>query len=407
MTQPIRVAHVTTIDQTLRVLLLPQLRRLRDEGFEVTGISAPGPWVRDLEAEGIRHIPWASVTRSWDPRADLRAFLELARILRRERFDLVHLHNPKPGVMGRIAGALARVPCVVNTVHGLYAAPGDPLLRRLPVLTVEWLAARFSDLELYQSEEDLSWARRTGVAPRGRSALLGNGTDLSRFDPSLVSGARLAELRSELGLADGTPVVGTVGRLVAEKGYRDLFAAARRVRALVPEVRLLVIGDRDPEKADAVGEDEMAGAGEHVVFTGWREDVRDLLALMDVFVLASRREGVPRSAIEAAAMARALVLTDIRGCREVARDGVEGILVRPGDPEGLAAALVRLLRDAALRARLGAAARRRAVAHFDEGRVMDTVVQRYRDLLAEKGLAFPRPRSAGAPTDLGDGGGSR
>ena len=99
-----KVAHVTTVDLTLRFLILQQLRRLREEGFEVVGISAPGPWVGELEAEGIRHIPWTNATRAWDPASDARAFAELVGIFRRERFDLVHTHNPKPGVIGRIGG---------------------------------------------------------------------------------------------------------------------------------------------------------------------------------------------------------------------------------------------------------------------------------------------------------------
>ena len=138
----LKVAHLTTVDLTLRFLLLGQLRRLRDEGFEVTGISAPGPWTAELEAEGIRHLPWPHATRSWDPRADARAFAELLAILRRERFDVLHTHNPKPGVLGRLAGRLTGVPVVVNTVHGLYATPDDRLAKRALVLGMERLAAR-------------------------------------------------------------------------------------------------------------------------------------------------------------------------------------------------------------------------------------------------------------------------
>lgn len=382
----VRVAHVTTVDLTQRFLLLAQLRRLRDEGFDVTAISAPGPWVPDLEAEGIRHIPWPHATRSWDPRADARALAELIDIFRREQFDIVHTHNPKPGILGRLAGRLTRVPCVVNTVHGLYATPEDPLKKRAPVLALEWLAARFSDLELYQSEEDLAWARRVRLAPRARSVLLGNGCDLSRFHPDAVPAERRTALRHELGLSSEELVVGTVGRLVAEKGYREFFSAARRVRAAVPEVRFLAVGSPNLEKADSISEEETSAAQADVIFTGWREDVRDLLSIMDVFVLPSWREGVPRSAIEAAAMGRPLVLTSIRGCREVARDGVEAVLIPPRDEQRLVAEITRLLRDPGLRDRLGAAARARVEDRFDERNVADAVVDGYRQLLSRRGI---------------------
>jgi len=368
----------------LRFLLLPQLMRLRDEGFEVTAISAPGPWRGEIEANGIRHVAWPHATRSWHPSADAAAFWELFRTFRRERFDIVHTHNPKPGILGRIAARWAGVPCVVHTTHGLYATKEDRLGRKAPVLAAEWLAARFSDLELYQSEEDLAWARRIGLVDPRRSVLLGNGVDPSRFDPSLLPAHRTRRLRSELGIPEGAVVVGTVARLVREKGYRELFTAAALLRRRFPDVRFLAVGPDDPEKADRIGEDEIREASRDVIFAGHRVDIPDLLAVMDVFVLPSWREGVPRSAIEAAAAGRALVLTDIRGCREVARDGIEGLLVPPRDPARLAAAIARLVVDPELRQRLGRAARARALERFDERRVIEVVLEEYRRLLARR-----------------------
>jgi glycosyltransferase involved in cell wall biosynthesis len=386
---------VATVDSTLRFLLLPQLHRLRGEGYEVVAVSAPGEWVPSLEATGIRHVPWTRVTRSWNLVADVRAFAELIGILRRERFDVVHTHTPKPGIMGRLAARLTGIPCVMNTVHGLYATPDDPLAKRMAVLGVEGVAARLSDLELYQSEEDLSWARRRGVVPDGRGVLLGNGADLEHFDPSAATPERVAALRRELGLERAVIVVGTVGRLVEEKGYRELFAAADRVCEERPDVRFLVVGEIDEHKADAIRREEIEAAGKHVTFSGWRQDVRDLLAAMDVFVLPSWREGLPRSAIEAAAMGKPMVLTDVRGRREVVRDGVEGILVPPRDPAALAEAIATLVESPELRSEYGAAARARAVARFDERMVEERILGAYEEVLAGKGLRTPTTEGVG------------
>lgn len=376
----VRVAHVATVDSTLRFLLLGQLSRLRDEGFDVTGISAWGPWVGDLERAGVRFIEWPHVTRAWAPRADARAFAELLRILRRERFDIVHTHTPKPGVLGRIAARMAGAPVVVNTVHGFYATKSDRFLRRLAVLGVEGVAARFSHLELFQSEEDLDWSRRRRVARR-HAVLLGNGTDLAHFDPEAVSAARLGALRDELGIPRDALVVGTVARLVAEKGYRELFAAARIVRREIPGVRFLVVGADEGEAMSRLSDEEIDRARADVTFAGWRLEIPELIALCDIFTLPSWREGLPRSAIEAAAMGKPLVLTDIRGCREVVRDGIEGLLVPPRDAARLADALLRLLRDGPARERMGRAALARARDRFDERAVADRVVEQYRRLL--------------------------
>jgi glycosyltransferase involved in cell wall biosynthesis/ribosomal protein S18 acetylase RimI-like enzyme len=387
----VRVAHVATVDLTVRFLLLPQLRRLRDEGYEVSAISAPGSWVSDLEAEGIRHIPWPSATRSWSLRRDVRAFRELLGILRAGRFDLVHVHTPKAGVLGRVAARIARVPVVVNTVHGYYAMPNDPARRRLPVVAIEAVASWFSDLELFQSEEDMAWARRSHIAPPRKAVLLGNGCDVDRFDPHAVSrrGARRA-----LGLDDQVLVVGTVGRLVEEKGCRELVAAMAGVRRSVPEAVLLFAGQPDEARASGISADDLEAAGAR--FAGWHSDVEVPLAAMDVFALPSWREGVPRSAIEAAAMGLPLVLTDIRGCREIVRDEIEGFLVPVREPRMLAAALERLLTNEPLRRKLGDGARTRAVARFDERRVCNTLVAGYRLLLARKGIPAPAwPRADG------------
>ena len=384
MKPSIRLAHVTTVDGTLRFILLGQMRRLREEGFDVTAISARGPYAPDLEAEGITHIHWPHATRAWDPISDARAFVELLSILRRGRFDIVHSHTPKPNIMGRIAGRLAGVPCVVNSVHGFYAMPEDHPFKRIPVLTLERIAARFSDLELYDSAEDLDWARRTNLVKVSKSRFLGNGVDLKRFDPSTVPPHRLKALRSQLGIPKGSLVVGAVGRLVAEKGYRELFAAARGVRRARPETRFVVLGSPDGEKADAISDSELAEAEKNVIFTGWVDDVRDLLALMDVFILPSWREGQPVSAIEAAAMAKPMILTDIRGCREIVSDGVNGLLVPARNAGALEATVNRLLGDASLRSRLGQAARERAVKDFDEVKIVAGLISEYRKLLASR-----------------------
>src|SRR4051794_10637276 len=172
------VAHLTTVDMSLRFLLLAQLRAVRDGGGTAIGISAPGPWVGELEAEGIRHIPLHASTRAADPVRDLGAARELWHTLREERIDVLHTHNPKPGIYGRVVGRAARVPIVVNTVHGLYATEDDPTARRAAVYALEAVAARCSDAELIQSPEDLELMERLHLTRRAR--LLGNGVDLTR-----------------------------------------------------------------------------------------------------------------------------------------------------------------------------------------------------------------------------------
>lgn len=376
----IKVAHVTTIDATLRFLLLRQLQAIQREGYAVAAVSSPGPWTKELEREGIVHHAVTSLSRGRDPLADLKALAELTRLFRRERFTIVHTHMPKTGVLGRLAAGLAGVPIVVNTIHGPYGIDADRGLRRWFFLTLERVAAAASDFELCQSREIFDLFTRVRIFHPARSAHLGNGIDLTYFDPAAVRPADVARLRRELRIPEGAPVVGTVGRLTWDKGYGEVIAAVARVHAAHPDAVVIAAGQ--PEERDALPPGVIRQAeAQGMRFLGFRFDIREIYALMDVFVLASYHEGFPRAAMEAAAMGKALVLTDIRGCREVVTPGRNGLLVPVRKVEPLAEAILRLVQDRELRRRFGEESRERAVEEFDERRVFERVLGVYRDLL--------------------------
>jgi glycosyltransferase involved in cell wall biosynthesis len=377
-----RVAHVTTVDLSLRYLLLNQLERIRDEGYEVAGISADGPDVAVIEAHGIPHFA-VPMTRRFTPLADLRALWALTRLMRRERFDIVHTHTPKAGLLGQLAARLSGVPVVVNTLHGFYFHDDtDPLPRRF-YIWMERLAARCSDSILSQNEEDIGTAIAERIAPPELLKWLGNGIDVTRFDRRRLSDESLQALREEIGLEADSRVVGFVGRLVEEKGILDLLEAAKSVAATVPEARFLIVGPYDEEKPDALRSDvaERYGIADRCRFLGMRDDMPELYALMDVLVLPSYREGFPRAPMEASAMGVPAVVTDIRGCRETVEPGVNGLLVPVGDVDALARALIELLTDEPRRRRMGEAGRAIAEERFDEQKVFERVLEEYERLL--------------------------
>ena len=378
---PVRVAHITTIDLSLRYLLLNQMLFLESKGYDVTGISAPGPDVPALESAGIRHLAVA-MTRRMTPLADLRALVRLTRLLRRERFDIVHTHNPKPGLIGQIAARLAGVPIVVNTIHGLYFHERSPWMRRTVFSTLERVAALCSDRILSQSREDVQTLLALGVCRAELIRHLGNGIDISRFRPGVVDADVVDRERAALNLGGG-PVVGFVGRLVAEKGLPELLEAAAIVRAQVPSVRFLIVGPADDSKSDALSPAALASAGVADVcrFVGMRNDMPLMFALMDVFALPSHREGVPRSPMEASAMGVPSVVTDVRGCREVVDHERTGLIVPVKDPASLAQAILRVLQHPDEARRFGQAARQLAVEQFDEQRIFETVADEYDHLL--------------------------
>ena len=373
-TAALRIAHLTTVDMSLALLLGTELEVDVEAGHEVFGISAPGPYVERVERLGVRHVPITSLTRSWSPRADLRAARELYAALGRFDLDVLHTHNPKTGVLGRVLGRRARVPVVVNTCHGLWAGPEDRWAKKALVYGSEVAAALFSDAELYQNGTD----RKTlGRWVRGaKTRVVGNGVDLGRFRPDPGAGRRL---RAELGIADDAVVVGGVGRLVAEKGIAEFAAAAAHLEG---KAVFVWVGMADPDKADAFD----TSAVSQVRWLGERSDMAAVYAMLDVFVLASYREGFSRSGMEAAACGAAMVLSDIRGCREIGRDERELLLVPPGDAGALAAAVERLLLDPGLRRALGSAAAEYAAARFDQRAIARVSLDTYAAVAAHKGL---------------------
>lgn len=384
---PVKVAHITTIDLSLRFLLLNQLRFLREAGYDVTGISAPGEHAAAVEEAGIRHIA-VPMTRRVTPLADLAALVRLYAVLRRERFTIVHVHTPKPALLGQLAARAARVPVIVNTLHGLTFRDDTPRGRRRLLVLLEKLCAAMSDFILSQNPDDIETFVREGVAPRDKLRFLGNGVDITRFDPARVPAGALERLRAEFGIRPGDRVVGFIGRLVVEKGILELVEAMAEVARDVPNVRLLVVGPSGGEKSDAIAASDARfdAVRPFAIFTGLRHDVPELLSLMDVFVLPSHREGFPRSAMEAAAMGRPAIVTDITGCRETVRDGENGYLFPRGDAGALAAKIRAVLLDPERARALGEAGRRLAEERFDERIVFRIVTDTYRELLARKGI---------------------
>lgn len=372
---PLRIAHLTTVDMSLALLLGTELEVDVGAGHEVYGISAPGPYVEAVERLGVEHVPIEHLTRSWNVGSDLRAARELHRVLQQLDLDVLHTHNPKTGVLGRVIGRAAHIPVVVNTCHGLWAGPGDRLRKKLLVYGSEAVAAAFSDAELYQNAADRETLRRWVRGSKAR--VVGNGIDLARFRPDPLAGRRL---RAELGIADDTVVVGGVGRLVAEKGIAEFATAAGR---LAGKATFVWVGMADPDKADAVD----PAATPQVRWLGERRDMEAVYSMLDVFVLPSYREGFSRSAMEAAACGTAMVLSDIRGCREIGRHERELLLTPPGDAAALSGAVERLVLDPGLRRRLGAAAAGYATGNFDQRALARISLETYAAVAERKAVA--------------------
>lgn len=385
MTRP-KVVQLAAADYSFRVHLGPLAGALTEAGFDVLCAGPPGPFAGELRAQGLayREVP---LPRSSSPLAQLRALWAVYRLLRAWRPHVLHTHTAAGGLVGRVAGWMARVPVVVHTIHGLHVHPGMPAAAAAFFVGAERLGARLSHAVLVQNEEDRRVAEGWGAVPAGRVLNIGNGIDLSRFDPAAVPAGAVDALRDELALPRGGRVVAYIARPTLDKGAAEVLELSARLAAH-PRVHVVCLLPELPGERGSVRDRFLTAPGlEARRVLGFRDDVPALLALADLLVLPSRYEGLAKSIIEAMAMARPVVAADVRGCRELVEDGVTGFLVPFGDVDALEDRVLRLLGDAPLRAAMGAHARERALLRHDAGGVMRAQVEVIRDLLRERGAA--------------------
>ena len=361
---------------------LPMARAAREAGFDIAVATRVDKHGERIAAEGFRLLPLAWSRRSINPAGALSAVAEIAALYRREAPDIVHHVAMKPVLLGGLAAGLAGVPAVVNALTGLGSAflgtgglksrvagaMARPLLRSV--------LKRPNSVTVLQNEDDRKMLVAAGLLPDERGRIIrGSGVDTRHYQV--------------LPEPPAPPVtVGCVARLLADKGVGPLVEAQQRLRAKGLDVNLILAGTPDPENPTSVtrGELDRWSALPGVELPGHIADVREVWARCHVAVLASRREGLPKSLLEAAACGRAIVATDVPGCREVARAGENALLVPPDDPAALAGALEVLVRDAAMRQRFGAASRRLVESDMASDRVGAKTVELYRSLTE---AAFP------------------
>jgi glycosyltransferase involved in cell wall biosynthesis len=350
--------------------LLPALRAEFDV---VVAAHGDGPVRTAARAAGVRYAPLLHVRRAPHPVEDVRAFLEILRLIRSERPDVLHANSSKAGILGRLAATLARVPVRVFTVHG-WAFRAYSGAAGLLYLWADRLLAPVTEMTICVARSDLDAGVRARTCRRGRATVIPNGVAL---------GVPQARPR------DGGPLrIVSVARLRRPK---DVLTLVRAVALLPPGgARATVVGD-GPQRAEVADEIRRLGV-DGVDLVGERDDVPEMLAASDVFVLPTLSEGLPMSALEAMAAGLPVVAAAVGGVPELVDDGETGLLVPPGRPDALAAALGRLAADRALARRLGAAGRRRAQARFDIETCRRAHLDLYRDLIAARGRGV-----AGAP----------
>jgi glycosyltransferase involved in cell wall biosynthesis len=378
MTRRPRLLFLVTEDWYFCSHRLPLAAAAREAGFDVSVATRVREHGDEIRRAGLEAIPIGLARRSMNPYRELRSLAEIVRIYRSTKPDIVHHVALKPIVYGSIAARLAGVPAVVNALAGLgYVFSSHDrkarLLRPAVVAMFRTLLDRPQSRLIVQNPDDLAFLVTAGVVDARRAALIrGSGVDTRRILPVPEPG--------------GVPLVVLPARMLRDKGVYEFVAAGERLRAEGVAARFALVGDPDPHNPASIPEDTLRrwSDGGAVEWWGWRDDMAAVFGQCHVVCLPSYREGLPKALIDGAASGRAIVTSDVPGCREVVREGENGLLVPPRDGTALAAALRRLLEDAGLRRAMGERGRARAVAEFSLDRVIQETLGLYRGLLTER-----------------------
>ncbi len=355
--------------------------------FQTSVVSGPqtgseGSLIEEVRARGVPLSILPELVREVNPRNDLRALWKLSKMMRQEGCTIVHTHSSKAGILGRLAARLAGVPIIVHTIHGWsfhdYMAPKV----RLTYIFLERLAASLSDTMIVVAQQDIAKGVKHGIGRPDQYRLIRSAIPLEEFDPMKYD--RLTA-RDELGLARDAFVVGNVGRFSAQKNPLDWVRVAGAVSRRLPQARFLLVGD-GPLRAQVEALLAQEGISSQTLLTGLRRDVGRMMAAMDVFLLTSLWEGLPRVIPQAMAMGLPVVANRADGTADAVIDGETGFLFEAGDTAGMSAAVMILCEHPEARQAFGRSGQVVARRDFDLRQMVHQIDALYTELLQRKGF---------------------
>ena len=387
---PVKVLHVITrlIAGAGGNTLLTALGTNR-ERYEVwIAGAAGGPLWERAAAAGIRTVELPRLREAISPLDDLAVLAQLTRLIRRERFSIIHTHSTKGGVLGRLAAWMCRAPVVVHTIHGFSTHDFMSGARRRAYLVLERPMRPLTDSFLAVAPAVAREAVELRLAPPGRVSVVPSAVELDEIpkggDP---------RVRLELGVPADAPLIGTVGRVDHQKAPLDFVRAAKIVTEAHADARFVIVGDGPLLDA---ARDEAARLGIDVTLTGFRADAAVLAAAFDVFVISSLYEGLGRALTEALASERPVVATAVNGVIDLVEHGSTGLLAPPRDPEALARAVTWMLDHPAEAADMGQAGAARVRALFRPEVMCQMIEATY-----ERLLGLPTSAAVNEPASVG------
>jgi glycosyltransferase involved in cell wall biosynthesis len=317
------------------------------------------------------------------PIKDLFAVIELTLFLKKSSFHIVHTHNSKAGFVGRLAASIAGIPVIIHTVHGFAFHNQELLWRRMLFKNLERIASHFCEKMIFISQPLIDWALSEGIADPKKIVKIYSGIDLDQFQPATPDDS--LRIRDKWNIGHNEAVIGIVSKLWEGKGHEVLIAAFKEIKKDFNSARLIIVGEGYLDKKLHEFVDKL-GLTDSVLFTKFQANVSEIIACFDIAVLPSFFEGMGRVLLEAMAMEKPVVASRVGGIPDLVKNGINGYLTTPGDVEGLANALKKLLNDKNLAASMGKEARKGVTEKFSADTMVKSINNLYAECLAKKGI---------------------
>ncbi|WP_293943117.1 MULTISPECIES: glycosyltransferase family 4 protein [unclassified Sphingobacterium] len=382
----IKLLRITTVSHSLDLLLKNQLRYVGEKDIEVTIACTKDERIREIQEREKVDYCELKLTRTLNPFKDLLSLFAAIKIIRKLRPDVVHTHSPKAGIIGMLAAWICNVPLKVHTVAGLPLMETEGLKRQMLILVekVTYLCADYVLPNSFRQKEFIEDKIYTGdklqVIGKGSS----NGIDLTYFNPDLFNSVYCENFRSGLNIEKDDIVYCFVGRLAYYKGVNELITAFCTLNNKYANVKLLLVGpfeELNPLKDSTL---ELLKSNKSIISVGHQNDIRPYLAISDIFVFPSYREGFPQSLMQAAAMNLACIATNINGCNEIIEDNVSGVLISPKSSEEILDKCEFLYLNWEFRIKISKNARYNMVQNFEQKKFWDKLIDFYKEKLKQR-----------------------
>lgn len=383
-----KLFRVTTVPESLNILLRGQHKFMSTNGFEVIGISSAGNALYEVSQEEEIRVIEINMSRKITPIKDFLSVYNLYKLIKKEKPIIVHSHTPKAGAVAMMAAKIANVPIRLHTVAGLPLMEAKGIKRKLLnfVEKVTYACAtkvypNSKGLYDFIVEEELISSIKMKIIANGSS----NGIDTSYFDSERISEKQREEFLTRLNIQKKDFVFIFVGRLVGDKGINELIDAFARIKD--SNVKLLLVGglesDLDPLKSETIHEIDK---NKNIISVGFQKDVRPYFAISHCLVFPSYREGFPNVVLQAGAMGLPSIVSNINGCNEIIQEGINGSIIPSKDRESLYTVMHKIISDEAWRKQLAGNARDIIVSHYEQKLVWDALLIEYKHLLIQKGI---------------------